>query len=257
MALTEPELAALTSTVAARITGTVLGREASSTSSTETEIAGAAVLFCNQVAPNAPEALLREASIRLAGWLYGNRPHVSEHEHTDPSGTTIKLRFNNAAATANGYRASGASHLLARYVERRGGVIDGSSERVTREPAAPVDVGTTIMRCGFTDTLPFADNIFRWFGTANGVELDTSWTQPAAFGFWLPGDIMSRVVEVVLLRSIPGFTQFPDTVNIAAFEEPAPYRFGKTLGMIRHTAVTFRGNFGLPNDFRAVIGELR
>ena len=171
MALTEVELAALTSKVAARITGTILGREASSTSSTETEIAGAAVLFCNQVAPNAPEALLREASIRLAGWLYGNRPHVSEHEHTDPSGTTIKLRFNNAAATANGYRASGASHLLARYVERRGGVIDGSSERVTREPAKPVDVGTTIMRCGFTDTLPFADNFFRWFGTANGVEL--------------------------------------------------------------------------------------
>ena len=123
MALTEPELAQLTATVAARITGTVLGREASSLGATEIEIAGAAVIFCNQVAPDAPEAILREASIRLGGWLYGNRPHVAEHEHTDPSGTTIKLRFNNSAATANGWRASGASALLSRYIVRRGGVI--------------------------------------------------------------------------------------------------------------------------------------
>ena len=53
MALTESQLAALTSAVAARITGTVLGREASSASTTEIEIAGAAVIFCNQVAPDA------------------------------------------------------------------------------------------------------------------------------------------------------------------------------------------------------------
>ena len=123
MALTEPELAALTSTVAARLTGTVLGREASSTSTTEIEIAGAAVIFCCQVAPDAPEAILREASIRLAGWIFGNRPHVVEHEFTDPSGSTTKLRFNNSAATANGFRASGASSLLSRYVVRRAGII--------------------------------------------------------------------------------------------------------------------------------------
>ena len=123
MALTESQLAALTSAVAARITGTVLGREASSASTTEIEIAGAAVIFCNQVAPNAPAAIMREAAIRLAGWLYGNRPHVAEHEITDPSGTTIKLLFNNSAATANGFRSSGASALLSRYVVRRAGVI--------------------------------------------------------------------------------------------------------------------------------------
>ena len=40
---------------------------------------------------------MREAAVRLAGWLYGNRPHVSEHEITDPSGSTTKLRFNNSA----------------------------------------------------------------------------------------------------------------------------------------------------------------
>ena len=123
MALTEPELAALTSTVAARITGTVLGREASRAGATEIEIAGASVIFCCQVAPDAPEAILREASIRLAGWLFGNRPHAVEVEFTDPSGSSTKLRFNNSAATANGFRSSGASALLARYVKRRGGVI--------------------------------------------------------------------------------------------------------------------------------------
>ena len=116
-------LAALTRTVANRIAGSILGREASSAGVVETEIAGAAVAFCCGVAPAAPEAILREASIRLAGWLLGNRPHVSEHEITDPSGTTIKLRFNNSAATANGWRSSGASALLSRYIVRRGGVI--------------------------------------------------------------------------------------------------------------------------------------
>ena len=123
MALTEAELAATTSAVAARITGTVLGREASSASTVEIEIAGAAVAFCYDVAPCAPEAIMREAAIRLAGWLYGNRPHVSEHTVKDQSGTEISLRFNNSAATANGWRASGAAALLSRFIVRRGGVI--------------------------------------------------------------------------------------------------------------------------------------
>ena len=123
MALTDADLAELTRTVAARITGSILGREASAASVVELEIAAAAITFCCDIAPDAPEAILREAAIRLGGWLYGNRPHVSEHEITDPSGTTTKLRFNNSAATANGWRASGASALLSRYIVRRGGVI--------------------------------------------------------------------------------------------------------------------------------------
>ena len=257
MALTEPELAALTSTVAGRIAGTVLGREVLRGGSVEVEIAGAAVIFCCDVAPDAPEAILREASIRLAGWLFGNRPHVSEHEFTDPSGSTTKLRFNNSAATANGFRSSGASALLARYVKRRAGTIAGTSAAAAAAAEeAEADIGTTVMRCGFATPLPFTDNLFRWIGTANGVELDTSWSQPASFGFWLPGDLMSRVVEIVLLRSI--FTgPEPDVVNLAAFGPAIEYQFGDTAGMLRHTAVTFQGNFSLPNDIRAVLGEPR
>ena len=258
MALTEAQQASVTNKVAARIVGTVLGKEVLKGGSVEVEIAGAAVLFCCGVAPDAPEAILREASIRLAGWLFGNRPHVSEHEFTDPSGSTIKLRFNNTAATANGFRSSGASALLSRYIKRRGGLIDGTSDRVTGTVAAvPADLGgTTIMRCGFAGTLPFTDDVFRWIGTANGVELDTSWSQPSAFGFWLPGDLMTRVVEVVLLRSIQ-HSLSPDVVNLAAFGPAIEYQFGHSAGMLRHTAVTFDGNFSLPNDFRAVLGEPR
>ena len=203
MALTESQLAVMTSAVAARITGTVLGRESARASAVEIEIAGAAVAFCHDIAPGAPEAILREASIRLAGWLFGNRPHVSEHEVTDPSGTTIKLRFNNSAATANGFRSSGASALLSRYVVRRGGIIFGATATPATAAAVPGhDVGTTIMRAAFTPALPFQDSNFRWLGTVNGVELDSTWNQPAAFGFWLPGALMDRVIEVVLLRSI-------------------------------------------------------
>ena len=257
MALTEPQLATLTATVARRIAGTVLGREVLKGGSVEAEIAGAAVIFCCDVAPDAPEAILREASIRLAGWIFGNRPHVVEHEFTDPSGSTTKLRFNNSAATANGFRSSGASALLSRYVKRRAGTIAGTpSAAGGSEPSAAADPGTTVMRCGFASPLPFTDNIFRWIGTANGVELDSSWSQPSAFGFWLPGDLMSRVVEVVLLRSIQT-SQSPDVVNLAAFGPAIDYQFGDTAGMLRHTPVTFDGNFSVPNDFRAVLGELR
>ena len=71
MALTEPELAEMTAKVAARIVGTVLGKEVLRGGSVEVEIAGAAVIFCCDVAPDAPEAILREASIRLAGWIFG------------------------------------------------------------------------------------------------------------------------------------------------------------------------------------------
>ena len=257
MALTEPELAELTSTVAARISGTVLGREVLLGGSVEMEIAGAAVIFCCDVAPSAPAAILREASIRLAGWIYGNRPHVVEHEFTDPGGSTTKLRFNNSAATANGFRSSGASALLARYVKRRAGTIAGTPAGLGGSVAAPgADLGTTVMRCGFTDTLPHTESQFRWLGTANGVELDTAWAQPASFAFWLPGDLMARVVQVVLLRSIPIGSQ-GNRVDLSDFEPAEAYMFGNSAGMVRYTPVTFTGAFAVPNDFRAILGEPR
>ena len=112
------------------------------------------------------------------------------------------------------------------------------------------------MRCGFTDTLPHGQSQFRWIGTANGVELDTTWTQPASFAFWLPGDLMARVVQVVLLRTIPGGTQ-GNPVDISDFEPAEAFMFGNTVGQIRFTPVSFVGQFAPPNDFRAIIGQDR
>ena len=116
MALTDAQLAAITTRVAARQTDAVA-------TATKNEVAGAAVAFCYDIAPAAPEAILREASIRLAGWLLENRPAVASHTFKDQSGSEFTMQFSNGAATANGFRSSGASAFLARYIVRRGGVI--------------------------------------------------------------------------------------------------------------------------------------
>ena len=127
MALSETERAALAATVSARIIGTILGRE-SSAGTVEQAAAAAAVDLCCDLAPAAPPAILREASVRLAGWIFGNRPHELEETHRDPTGTETTLKFNNTAATANGMRASGAGFMLSRYVVRRGGKIARDTE---------------------------------------------------------------------------------------------------------------------------------
>ena len=126
MALTPTELAALVTTVAERITGTVLGRE-SAAEDVQNDIAAAAVEACYGLAPGAPLATLREASNRLAGWMYGSRPHLSGESFKDPSGTEFAMTFNSSAATANGLRASGAGAMLSRFVVRRGGAISSES----------------------------------------------------------------------------------------------------------------------------------
>ena len=120
--LTEPELAELVARVNARITEASVGITPPP-GATAMEIASAAVVFLLQVAPKAPEAIGREAAIRLAGWLIDNRPAVVSHEITDPSGTTVKLQFANLAATGSGFRHSGASALVARYIQRRAGPV--------------------------------------------------------------------------------------------------------------------------------------
>ena len=126
MALDGTERDALAVTVAARIVGTVLGREGSA-GIVEREIADAAVQMCCDLAPSAPESVLRIAAGRLAGWMYGSRPHVTEETFKDPTGTETTLRFHTAA-TANGMRASGAGSLLSRYVVRRGGAISATGD---------------------------------------------------------------------------------------------------------------------------------
>ena len=116
--------------------------------------------------------------------------------------------------------------------------------------------GTTIMRAGFSDVIPHGQSTWRWVGTLNSIELDSTWSQPASFAIWIPGDLMLRVVAVVLLRSISPGTP-GDPVNLEAFGEPQEYTFGNTRGMAISTPVSFRGRFSVPNDIRAILGETR
>ncbi len=120
--LDEAALATLTTRVKQRIMGETTGMSAPP-DATVTEIASASVVFILEVAPQSPESIGREAAIRLGGWLLDNRPAVVSHEITDPSGTAYKLQFANMAATANGFRHSGASALVARFIVRRAGII--------------------------------------------------------------------------------------------------------------------------------------
>ena len=107
----------------ARITESSVGISAAP-DATAMEIAGAAVAFIVEVAPKAPEAIGREAAIRLAGWLLDNRPAVVSHEITDPSGNSIKLAIRQHGG--DGFRvpalrrelAGGALHPAPRRRDR-------------------------------------------------------------------------------------------------------------------------------------------
>ena len=120
--LSEAELGDMTARVAARMRD-----ESTSISApadvTLMEIAGSAVQFVLDTAPRAPESIAREAAVRLGGWLADNRPHLASHTVKDPSGTEITLTYANHAASANGFRHSGALAHVARYIQRRAGVI--------------------------------------------------------------------------------------------------------------------------------------
>ena len=120
--LDEAALAALTTRVKARITESTVGMTAAP-DATAMEVASAAVVFLLEVSPRAPEAIGREAAIRLAAYLLDNRPTVAEHTIRDPSGTEVTLKFANHAATSTGFRHSGASALVSRFIRRRAGPV--------------------------------------------------------------------------------------------------------------------------------------
>ena len=132
----------------------------------------------------------------------------------------------------------------------------GSTAARTVAAAPSPGAGTTIMRAGFSSVIPHGQSTWRWVGTVNSIELDTSFTQPASFALWAPGTVMERVVAVVLLRTVfPGTPG--DPVNLAAFGPPEEYMFGNTRGLAISTPVSFTGQFSWPNDIRAILAEPR
>ena len=119
--LSANERAALNNRVAARIAARTTSLDSPATP-TVIEIALAAVEFVAEAAPKTPEMIAREAAIRLGGWMLDVSPALRDHEIADPSGTAVKLGFSTAA-TANGWRASGAASLCGRFIRRRAGAI--------------------------------------------------------------------------------------------------------------------------------------
>ena len=90
-------------------------------------------IFCCQVAPDAPDAILREAAIRLAGMAYTEIDRTpSSMTFTDPSGKLDQFRSNSAMRRrpANGFRSSGASALLVALHRE----APGRSDRLMRWP---------------------------------------------------------------------------------------------------------------------------
>ena len=195
-------------------------------------------------APDAPPAIKREAVLRAAGWMHARRPNPLQSVTTG----SVRMDFRERHAAPDALLNSGARALLAPWRARRALKV----EEVEPDVPRTAELGTTIMRCAFKDILPHTDTGFRWFGTVNGVELDTAWGQPASFAFWIPGDLMKDVVAVVVLRSIPAFT-LGESVRLDRFGPAERYTYGNTDGMIRYTPVTFTGQFAVPNDFRAVL----
>ena len=216
-------------------------------------LGGAAAAEVEVFAAPAPQALKDQAVVMMVGWLAQTPPHLTDKTVKAPDGSEVTLKYARGMSTASPLRASGASSILARHRRMGAGLIRGApSSPAQAEAPEPVDLGLSPMRCGFSDVIPHRQSTWRWAGTANGVELDSSYTQPASFAFWLPGDVMLHVVAVELLRSIPSLSP-GDPVTLAAFGPPEPYQFGNSPGMARSTPVTFIGQFSWPNDFRAVL----
>ena len=121
-----PDVRALGPIVRDGINGSILGVVGGDTPAglaRYAAISEGSVLEVFNHAPQAPLAILREASIRHAGWMAGVRPHAVASRQEDPSGTALQLQFSNQTATGNCMRASGAGHLLGRYRRRHASVI--------------------------------------------------------------------------------------------------------------------------------------
>ena len=204
-----------------------------------------AAAMVERFSPDAPGAVKNEAVIRVAGWMHSRRPNPLQSVSTGE----VRLDFRERFFAPDALRNSGARSLLTPWRTRRALPV---ADAIEPPDAIAADAGTTIMRCGFANVLPHRDSQFRWIGTVNGVEIDSGWTQPASFAFWIPGDLIRRVVAVILLRSVdPSLRGVP--VHIGEFGPAEPYTFGATAGMIRYTPTTFVGRFAQPNDFRAVL----
>ena len=73
-----------------------------------------AMITALEYAPAAPLEVLRESTVRIAGWLAGVPAHVTMKDVKSPDGTNLQHDFA-AQGSANALRKSGAAPLLAPY----------------------------------------------------------------------------------------------------------------------------------------------
>ena len=99
-------------TTAVEIQAEVAAEVGTGDATRDAQLAAAAVLACFDYAPGAPVPLLREASIRCAGWLRDAHPG---HASVSLDGDSVEYRPAHGSALRN----SGAQALLSTYRARR------------------------------------------------------------------------------------------------------------------------------------------
>ena len=122
------------------------------------------------------------------------------------------------------------------------------SREATAAPAPLAFENPPVMRLFFSAALPPDQSGFRWRGDIDGVEMNTGFSQPAAFGFWIPGHLAERVTAFEAFE-FPSGSQ----IRLSDFGPAQGFTFGNTAGMFRATAPDFTGVLGLPNSFRALL----
>ena len=210
-----------------------------SDSDTLCQLGALAAALIEREAPGAPQAVKNECAVRVVGYLSQADYGAFRSETIGP------VERDYTADHSRAFRRCGAKGFLAPWKLRNAGSIGGVPAPA---PAAPEFVNPPVMRFAFSDALPFTDDDFRWYGTINNVEIDSQWTQPAAFGFWIAGPL--SVVAAFVQLILP-----PGSVTLADFGPAQPYRFGNTDGFLRATPLTFTGVFNQPNAFRAVLAD--
>ena len=105
------------------LTATALAAEIGATEERATRLLAVATEAVTRYAPNAPEALANEATIRFAGYLAQSDYGTIRTESIGPM--TVEYVTNHATM----FRNSGAEALLTRFKRRRAGAIGNDLPR--------------------------------------------------------------------------------------------------------------------------------
>ena len=125
------------------LTAAALAAEIGATEERATRLLAVATEAVTRYAPNAPEALANEATIRFAGYLAQSDYGTIRTESIGPM--SVEYVTNHAAM----FRNSGAEALLTRFKRRRAGAIGANLPRPADVPGPqPEPLGGGTLRGG-------------------------------------------------------------------------------------------------------------